>query len=167
MKVFWSVVVCPSWRCLPFVQACSRTTQTATTTAPKPLDVACRAAVAANAGSDTDIPRLQQALRDGALRRAAEQLGYRFIARARLTNDAGFYTLAEQAALCMASLDPADPAALLLRGHVLHQMHRFGEAESIARRLVALREFVLDYGLLGDVLMEQGRLVEAATPIRR
>jgi tetratricopeptide (TPR) repeat protein len=99
--------------------------------------------------------------------RAAEQLGYRFIARARLSNDAGFYTLAEQAALCMASVDPADPAALLLRGHVLHQMHRFGEAELIARRLVTVREFVLDYGLLGDALMEQGRLGEAAAAYQR
>ncbi len=41
-------------------------------------------------------------------------------------------------------------------------MHRFSEAEAIARRLVAVREFVLDYGLLGDVLMEQGRVAEAA-----
>ena len=165
MKVFWSVAVALT---LPFVQACSRTTRTAAATATKPLDVACRAAVSANAGSDTDIPRLQQALRDHrAPSLAAEQLGYRFIARARLTNDAGFYTLAEQAALCMASLDPVDPGALLLRGHVLHQMHRFNEAESIARRLVALREFVLDYGLLGDVLMEQGRLGEAATAYQK
>jgi tetratricopeptide (TPR) repeat protein len=165
MKVFWLFAVALA---VPFVQACSRTTQTATTTESKPLDVACRAAAAASAGSDTDIPRLQQALRERRVPAlAAEQLGYRFIARARLTNDAGFYTLAEQAALCMASLDSADPGALLLRGHVLHQMHRFGEAESIARRLVALREFVLDYGLLGDVLMEQGRLGEAATAYQK
>ena len=39
--------------------------------------------------------------------------------------------------------------------------------KSIARRLVTLREFVLDYGLLGDVLMEQGRLDEAATAYQR
>ena len=57
---------------------------------------------------------------------------------------------------------PNEPAALLLRGHVLHQMHRFSEAEAIARRLVTLREFVLDFGLLGDALMEQGRVAEAA-----
>jgi tetratricopeptide (TPR) repeat protein len=62
----------------------------------------------------------------------------------------------------MASMQPDDPAALLLRGHVLHQMHRFSEAEAIARRLVAVREFALDFGLLGDVLMEQGRVTEAA-----
>ena len=160
MKVFWRLAAALT---LLVVQACSRTTQTTATTAPKPLDVACRATAAANAGSDAETPRVQQALRERrAPSLAAEQLGYHFIARARLTNDAGFYTLAEQAALCMASLDPADPGGLLLRGHVLHQMHRFVEAESIARRLVALREFVLDYGLLGDVLMEQGRVPEAA-----
>ena len=59
-------------------------------------------------------------------------------------------------------MQPNEPAALLLRGHVLHQMHRFSEAEAIARRLVAVREFALDFGLLGDVLMEQGRVAEAA-----
>jgi tetratricopeptide (TPR) repeat protein len=165
MKVFWPVSAALT---LLVVQACSRITQNTDPAASKALDVACRAAAAVDAGSDPDIPRLQQALRGERPRSvAAEQLGYRFIARARLTNDAGFYTLAEQAARCMASLDPADPGALLLRGHVLHQMHRFGEAESIARRLVTLREFVLDYGLLGDVLMEQGRLGEAATAYQK
>ena len=74
----------------------------------------------------------------------------------------GDYAVAEQAAACLESMQPGDPAALLLRGHVLHQMHRFREAEAIARRLVASREFVLDYGLLGDALMEQGRVAEAA-----
>jgi tetratricopeptide (TPR) repeat protein len=165
MKVFCSFAVALT---LPFVQACSRTSQTADAKDLKALDRACRVAAAAGAASDPEIATLQQALRERrAPSRAAEQLGYRFIARARLSNDAGFYTLAEQAALCMASADPADPAALLLRGHVLHQMHRFGEAEAIARRLVTLREFVLDYGLLGDALMEQGRLAEAATAYQR
>ena len=51
-------------------------------------------------------------------------------------NDPDAYTVAEQAAACLESMQPDDPAALLLRGHVLHQMHRFSEAEAIARRLV-------------------------------
>jgi tetratricopeptide (TPR) repeat protein len=160
MKVFWSFAIALA---LPLTQACSRSGQIAPHADSKPLTLACRVAVAAAAGNDTEISKLQQALRDkGAPSRAAEQLGYRFIAKARLSNDAGFYTIAEQAALCMESIEPGDPAALLLRGHVLHQLHRFAEAEIIARRLVTLREFVLDYGLLGDVLMEQGRLTEAA-----
>ncbi len=119
--------------------------------------------IAAESRDDTEIAKLQEDLREQrAPARAAEQLGYRFISKARVTNDAGYYTVAEQAASCLESIQPSDPAALLLRGHVLHQLHRFREAEAIARRLVRLREFVLDFGLLGDVLMEQGRLAEAA-----
>ena len=57
--------------------------------------------------------------------------------------------------------------ALLLRGHVLHQLHRFREAEQIARALVSTREVALDFGLLGDTLMEQGRLTEAAAAYQR
>ena len=54
-----------------------------------------------------------------------------------------------------------------IRGHALHQLHRFHEAEVIARTLVTKREFVLDYALLGDTLMEQGRLAEAATAYQK
>jgi len=145
---------------LCLIQGCSRSN-------PVPANPvqnrACLVTTAASAGDDKDIAKLQADLRQHrAPVRTAEQLGYRFISKARLTNDAGFYTVAEQAAACLESIAPADPAALLLRGHVLHQMHRFREAETIARRLVTQREFVLDFGLLGDVLMEQGRLREAA-----
>ena len=101
-------------------------------------------------------------MRERRAARAAEHLGYRFVARARMSNDPGDYALAEQAAACLESMQPNEPAALLLRGHVLHQMHRFSEAEAIARRLVTVREFALDFGLLGDALMEQGRVAEAA-----
>jgi len=145
--------------------ACTRTTR------PPDSPVqsrACQVAIAAAAGDDKDIARFQADLRDGrAPGRAAEQLGYRFISKARLTNDAGFYTIAEQAAVCLDAIQPGDAATLLLRGHVLHQLHRFRDAEAIARRLVTMREFVLDFGLLGDVLMEQGRLSEAATAYQK
>lgn len=145
--------------------ACTRTTR------PPDSPVqsrACQVTIAAAAGDDKDIARFQADLRDGrAPGRAAEQLGYRFISKARLTNDAGFYTIAEQAAVCLDAIQPGDAATLLLRGHVLHQLHRFRDAEAIARRLVTMREFVLDFGLLGDVLMEQGRLSEAATAYQK
>jgi tetratricopeptide (TPR) repeat protein len=63
--------------------------------------------------------------------------------------------------LCLDSKHPGAPEGLLLRGHALHNLHRFREAEELARKLVTLRETPFDYGLLGDVLMEQGGLGEA------
>jgi tetratricopeptide (TPR) repeat protein len=123
--------------------------------------------VAVRADDDREITKLQQDLRQGPDARAAEHLGYRFVARARLSNNAGDYAVAEQAAACLESITPDEPAAWLLHGHVLHQLHRFSDAEAIARRLVATREFVLDFGLLGDVLMEQGRVAEAATAYQK
>ena len=150
---------------LPLAAACSRPVPRSE--APR-LDRSCQVVAAVPAGGDRDIARLQDDLREGrAAARAAEHLGYRFVARARTSNGPGDYAVAEQAAACLESIQPGDPAALLLRGHVLHQLHRFGEAEVIARRLVTLREFVLDYGLLGDVLMEQGRLSEAAVAYQK
>jgi tetratricopeptide (TPR) repeat protein len=165
MKVFWSA---PVVLALLLSQACNGTQQTTSTASASTLSRACQVSVAADAGNDATMAKLQSDLRERrAPARAAEQLGYRYIAKARLSNDAGFYTIAEQSAACLESFEPNDPAALLLRGHALHQMHRFAEAEQIARRLVGLREFVLDYGLLGDVLMEQGRLAEAATAYQK
>jgi tetratricopeptide (TPR) repeat protein len=132
---------------------------------------ACAAALASGPESsprDRQIARLQAEAR-GAARasQALERLGYLYVARARVSNDPGDYKLAEMAAECLAAKDPAEPAALLLRGHVLHQLHRFREAEEIARALVARRTVVLDYGLLGDALMEQGRLTEAAAAYQK
>jgi len=113
--------------------------------------------------TDREIAQLQeQARRAPNPKETLEQLGYRYVARARVGNDPGDYKLAEKTAECLESASPDDASALLLRGHVLHQLHRFHEAEQIARRLTVKRQFVLDYGLLGDVLMEQGRLTEAA-----
>jgi tetratricopeptide (TPR) repeat protein len=117
---------------------------------------------------DRDITRAQEEARGTPhAKQALERLGYLYVARARVSNDPGDYKLAEMAAACLDSRYPGEASALLLRGHVLHQLHRFGEAEGIARALVARRDFVLDYGLLGDVLMEQGRLAEARHAYQR
>ncbi len=112
---------------------------------------------------DLDIAELQDEI--GEARRPEsrlERLGWLFVAKARASNDSGYYSLAEQSAWCLESKQPDVPAALLLRGHILHQLHRFGEAEALARRLVEVRRAPFDYGLLGDVLLEQGNLTEAA-----
>jgi len=138
-----------------------------------PLSPSCQAALAPGGHSepiDRAISELQEQARQSPAprkREVLEQLGYRFITRARLANDPGAYTLVERVATCLDEQHPGDPSALLLRGHALHQLHRFSEAETIARTLVTKREFVLDYALLGDVLMEQGRLTEAAAAYQK
>src|SRR5215211_6142426 len=157
MKLIWSAATIAV---LPLLGACHRPIPRSETPG---LDPSCLIVVAAPAAGDADIAKLQEDVRQHrAAPRAAEQIGHRFVARARLKNDPDAYAVAEQAAACLASMQPDEPAALLLRGHVLHQMHRFGEAEAIARRLIGMREFVLDFGLLGDALMEQGRVEDAA-----
>jgi tetratricopeptide (TPR) repeat protein len=132
---------------------------------------ACAAALAAapeRNERDRAIARLQEQARDIARAKGAlERLGYAYVARARVTNDDGDYKLAELTADCLDTRYPGESSPLLLRGHVFHQLHRFGEAERIARDLVSRRTFVLDYGLLGDALMEQGRLADAAVAYQK
>ena len=139
--------------------------------ASDPLSPACRAAVASGGRElpiDREIAELQARATNSPRRRETlGQLGYQFVNRARLANDPGAYTLAERVAICIEEQNPGDPAALLLRGHALHQLHRFHEAEAIARTLVKKREYVLDFALLGDALMEQGRLTEAAAAYQK
>ena len=112
--------------------------------------------------TDRQIIQLQQKL-PGARQPVPmlEQLGWLFVAKARESFDPGFYKLAEACAASIEAREPDANEALLLRGHVLQNLHRFKEAEPLARKLVARRGAPFDFGLLGDVLMEQGRLAEA------
>ena len=87
--------------------------------------------------------------------------------KARATCDQGFYKLAEQCALALEVANPKSAEAMLLRGHVLNSFHRFAEAETIARELVKQRTVPFDHGLLGDALVEQGRLAEAVAAYQR
>jgi tetratricopeptide (TPR) repeat protein len=112
--------------------------------------------------TDKEISRLQQRIRDGRnLQLGLEQLGWAFVAKARESFDPGFYKLAEQCALCIEKRNPQSQEAMLLSAHVLQNLHRFKESETLARRLVQQRGLSFDYGLLGDALMEQGKLNEA------
>ena len=111
---------------------------------------------------DRDISRWQARVRHASDPvPALERLGWAFVGKARTTFDPGYYKLAEQSALCIESKKPGTAELRLLRGHVLHSLHKFKESETLARELVATRGLSLDYALLGDVLMEQGRLTEA------
>ena len=127
--------------------------------APNP----CAIALAAQT-DDLQINRWQQRARlDTNSVASLERLGWAYVAKARSSSDAGFYKLAEQCAECMKT----GPEALLLRGHVYHSEHRFREAEAAARELVRQREMPEDFGLLGDALMEQGKLDEAVAAYQK
>ena len=112
--------------------------------------------------ADREISDLQEKIKQAPEQAALlERLGWTYVNLARVTNDPGFYKLAEQCAVAIAKRAPDSADAALLRGHVYEALHRFGDAEKTARDLVARRQFVFDYALLGDSLMEQGSLTEA------
>jgi tetratricopeptide (TPR) repeat protein len=131
----------------------------------------CAIALAPHKGNeeiDREIKRLQDQARSNPERAdTMKRLGWAFIGKARLSNDPGYYRLGEQCALCIRSKNDDDPDALLLQGHILQSLHKFKDAEPIARKLVIIRNEAFDYGLLGDVLMEQGRLSEAVTAYQK
>jgi tetratricopeptide (TPR) repeat protein len=115
---------------------------------------------------DQEIARQQTLILNGSTA-ALERLGWTFIKKARLSFDAGFYKLAEQSASCMEARGANASDALLLRAHALQSLHHFAEAESAARELVRLRERPFDYGVLGDVLIDQGRVREGAAAYQK
>jgi tetratricopeptide (TPR) repeat protein len=133
-------------------------------TASSALDP-CALALAPHSGNakvDQEIIRVQQQV-PGAVKPDSllEQLGWLFVEKARISFDPGYYKLAEQCAACLDLKRPGSLEAKLLRGHVLQNLHRFKDAQPLARELAAKRGLPFDFGLLGDVLMEQGRLNEA------
>ena len=118
--------------------------------------------------SDKEISQLQQRIREGRnVELWLDRLGWAFVAKARESFDPGFYKLAEQCALCIEKCNPQSQEAMLLRAHVLQNLHRFKEAETLARLLVQQRGLSFDYGLLGDALMEQGKLGDAVEAYQR
>jgi tetratricopeptide (TPR) repeat protein len=118
--------------------------------------------------TDGEISQLQRRIREGRnVELWLDRLGWAFVAKARETFDPGFYKLAEQCARCMEKRNPQSQEAMLLRAHVLQNLHRFKESETLARGLVQQRGLSFDYGLLGDALMEQGKLGDAVEAYQR
>ena len=134
-----------------------------------PQPVSCRLVLAPLPGDkpiDQEIARQQALIQNGSTS-ALERLGWTFVKKARLSFDEGFYKLAEQCAACMEAQGASGPDALLLRAHALQSLHHFAEAESAARELVRLRERPFDYGVLGDALIDQGKLLEGAAAYQK
>ncbi|HTH20151.1 MAG TPA: hypothetical protein VL912_08715, partial [Candidatus Udaeobacter sp.] len=117
---------------------------------------------AGESSTDKEIFQLQQRVREGRnVELWLDRLGWAFVGKARESFDSGFYKIAEQCALGIEKRNPQSQEAMLLRAHVLQNLHRFKESETLARRLVQERGLSFDYGLLGDALMEQGKLNDA------
>jgi hypothetical protein len=115
---------------------------------------------------DQEIAQQQALILNGASS-GLERLGWAFIKKARMSFDAGFYKLAEQCAACMEARGANGPDALLLRAHALQSLHHFAEAERTARELIRQRERPFDYGVLGDVLIDQGKVREGAAAYQK
>lgn len=121
-----------------------------------------------SAPEDLEIARTQQRIRAlGPSADNLERLGWAFVDKHRASQDPGFLTLAGLVADQLATTGNATDAAHLLRGHVLHQQHRFSEAAAIARDLASRRGSWTDHALLGDVLLEVGDLAGAGAAYDR
>ena len=118
--------------------------------------------------ADNEISQLQQRVGEGRnVELWLDRLGWAFVEKARESFDPGFYKLAEQCARSIEKRNPQSKEAMLLRAHVLQNLHRFKESETLARRLVEQRGLSFDYGLLGDALMEEGKLDDAVEAYQR
>ena len=118
--------------------------------------------------NDREISQLQQRIRKGRnVELWLDRLGWAFVAKARESFDPGFYKLAEQCARCIEKRNPQSQEAMLLRAHVLQNLHRFKESETLARRLVQQRGLSFDYGLLGRCVDGAGKLSDAVEAYQR
>src|SRR5687768_527287 len=121
-----------------------------------------------NAAEDREIRLWQERAREPqATSQIFERLGWAYVAKARRTLDAGFYLLAGKTADVAHAQFGQRTETQLLRGHVLHNLHRFRDAEIVARQLVAERGTPADLALLSDALIEQGKLTEGVIILQR
>lgn len=117
---------------------------------------------------DQSIVRWQQDVqRADAPAESWERLAWAYVAKARRTLDPGFYKLAEKTVDVLEAAHGGRPEAALVRGHVRHNLHRFREAEAIARKLVADRGAPADLALLCDVVVDLGHVSEAVALLQR
>lgn len=96
-----------------------------------------------------------------------EKLAWAFVDKARRAHDDGYYRLARACGEGLSSDATARAAGLLILGHAAQSMHEFVKAEAIARELTTLRGNPFDWGLLGDILVDRGALIEASEAYQR
>lgn len=95
-------------------------------------------------------------------------LGRAWVTKARETSDPGYFLNADACAEIALDLLPGDKQALDLRGVVLLNDHRFGEARDLARSILRDdQENHLAWGTLSDALLELGELEQADDAAQR
>lgn len=120
------------------------------------------------AGEDAEIARWQErAGAPGANAATFEGLGWAYSAKARRTLDAGFHKLVEKTADVVDAQFGATLESRRLRAHALHNLHRFHEAETVARQLATETNAPADLALLSDALVEQGEIAEGVEALQR
>jgi tetratricopeptide (TPR) repeat protein len=138
---------------------------------PLPERDSTRAAILApqngDGPTDHEIRKFQAKIKEGRdVNAYLMRLGWAFVSKARISSDPGYYKLAE---ICAQSVTDADDSdALLLRGHIAHALHEFADTEAIAHKLTdAPHARWESFALLGDALMEQGKLEKAIAAYQR
>ena len=98
---------------------------------------------------------------------AWRSLGSAYVQQAIQTSDPAFYALAERAFDRATELAPGDPTILVGRGVLELSLHRFEEAEALAREATqALPGNADALGVLVDAQVELGRYDEAAETLQ-
>lgn len=130
--------------------------------AADPCDTALTSSEA-KAFADPEIRTLQARARSAAgASPYLERLGWAWIAREPVVHDHRLFDLALATAACLQERSPGSAEAPRLRAHALVSLHRFKEGERVARGLVISGGSWIDHAVLGDALVEQGRVEEAA-----
>ncbi len=115
------------------------------------------AGAADTAGTVASLERRVEARPDD--QRSLALLGLAYAQRLRETGDAGFLARASRALARAHDLAPRDPVALTGLASLAATRHQFGLAERLARRAAALEPGSAGpFGILGDALVETGRL---------
>lgn len=90
-----------------------------------------------------------------------EKLGWAYLSAPQSRYHSELVYLAGRIAECLAESSPNSDQAKLLSVKVDHENHRFADAEATALELVDRRGSWFDYAVLGDVLVEQGKIEQA------
>ena len=143
--------------------ACQRTPERGEIAPRRAPSAGCNAAPTGTARVDNETRRDQQKLKTEAAEASVwVAVGQDFVRVARTHAEPGYYANAEACAQQALARDRADAGALQLMGLVLLNQHRFVEARTLARELLARHpEDSLSWGTLSDAELELGHVSQA------